>query len=244
MAGVINNRNDTYQHRNSQENKNDSIASSKILVKTIREKILQLKDVATCEEYEPNDDNLRIKGAPAVRLPNGKLVIAPDLKCTSKSGKVFWVEVKDKCQRFYKPDTGADLHQILGFYQINNELDEPVLMIFQDAALNACFAKTADDTAKQRFTTRWNLFGGQPYGNWFCNCIQQNSKFHYPLLALEKSRDNEMYIFYFSVYNLQPINFEQIFSTIPSASNNIKISAFSQTQEKYLNEEELSLLSY
>jgi hypothetical protein len=115
MAGVLNNRNNTYRHTNQQEEKGKSIISSKTLVSIIKEKILQIQNVASCEQYEP-DESLRVNGAPAVRLPSGKLAIAPDLKCTLQNGKIFWVEVKDKCQRFYKPDTGADLHQILGFY--------------------------------------------------------------------------------------------------------------------------------
>ena len=130
---------------------------AKNLVEKIQKQILKVKEVVSCEQYEP-DESSRINKAPAVKLPNGKLVIAPDLRCQLNNNKTFWIEVKDKCQRFFKPDTGADLHQILGFYQINNELNEPVLMIFQDASKDDCCVTTNKKKnllAFKNFKKRW-----------------------------------------------------------------------------------------
>lgn len=205
---VINNRNNTYIHtHNKQENKNASISSSKILVETIQKIILKTKRVISCEQYEPNQ-SLRINKAPAVRLPNGKLVIAPDLKCKLDNNKIFWIEVKDKCQRFFKPDTGADLHQLLGFYQINNELNEPVLMIFKDASRDDCNVVTnKNKNIENNFIKRWELFNGEPYGEWLNNCLILDKRNKYPLVAFERSRKIPIFIFYFYINNLKKINF-------------------------------------
>lgn len=245
MAGVLNNRNGAYQHADQQENKSDSIKASKKLVKAIQNKVKSIDGIQTCEQYEPSQD-LRIHNAPAVRLPNEKLVIAPDLKCTTNDGKIFWIEVKDKCQRFFRPDTGADLHQILGFYQINNILNEPVLMIFRDDTLQQCYGKNADDSSKTQFKKRWDLFQGEPYGNWIDQCILPSNPPRYPLLSFEKSRGMHMYIFYFHVNNLKTIDFESIPYNIPSKSANSSIMAYRKNVDDQMElhaEEDLKMLS-
>lgn len=79
---IHNNRTDDYGHQDGvQANKEDSIKISKKLVSEIKKLIEPY--VQSCEEYEPDKD-LRINGAPAVKVQNGKLVIAPDIKCISK----------------------------------------------------------------------------------------------------------------------------------------------------------------
>jgi hypothetical protein len=208
---VHNNRSQTYIHTKEQENKNDSISTSKKLVKDIQKIFLENQEILSCEEYEP-DDSLRINGAPAIKLPNGKLVIAPDLKCKMIDGTIFWIEVKDKCQRFFKPDTGADLHQVLGFYQINKLLKEPVLMVFKDASFNECSVsgENISDELKLKYKNRWNLFKGLPYANWLNNCLSIDNLNKYPMINEEKSRNISMYIFYFHINSFKLLDVKEV----------------------------------
>jgi hypothetical protein len=223
---IHNNREDDYGHKNrAQARKDDSIAQSKKLVNEV--KALFKPYLQSCEEYEPEDD-LKISGAPAVKIGD-KLVIAPDLKCISKDGIVFWIEVKDKCQRFYKPDTGADLHQVLGWYQINKQLKEPVLLIFQDSTIEKCTVKkptNMDDTTyknlKESFEGRWGKFNGKLYGNWLQVCIKKNTINKYPIIAEERSRDMSMTIAYFHLDTMMTIE-EGIESLVAEAKNNCQI---------------------
>lgn len=246
MSGVVNNRNDAYKHSSEQEKKDESLTGSKNLVKIIQRRLQQLDNIACCVEYEP-DMSLRIAGAPAVRLPNGKLVIAPDLRCLLKDGRTFWVEVKDKCQRFYKPDTGADLHQILGFYQINKILHQPVLMVFQDAKEEECLVKNANETQKKKFKQRWLKFEGEPYGGWIKECLTLDKNNNYPLVAFEKSRTVPIFIFYFSVYKLKKLDFTNILSTInDSCRIDTEIAAYRKMVDNGMelcNKKDLEMLS-
>ncbi|MDX4028315.1 hypothetical protein [Aliarcobacter skirrowii] len=202
----INERNDTYKHENGlQEKKENSITNSKSLVTKVEQLFKAHPDIKKITLYEP-DNTLRINGAPAVKLPNGKLVIAPDLLCELHNGNFFWIEVKDKCQRFYKNDTGADIHQILGFYQIDYCCNQPVLMVFQDSTLERCTVKNASEDLKEKFKKRWQKFGGEPYGNWLRNSLILDTTTKYPMIAKEKSRELDMYIFYFDISVFSKLN--------------------------------------
>lgn len=230
---IHNNRTDDYGHQDGvQANKEDSIKISKKLVSEIKKLIEPY--VQSCEEYEPDKD-LRINGAPAVKVQNGKLVIAPDIKCISKKGEVFWIEVKDKCQRFYQPDTGADLHQVLGWYEINKELQEPVLLVFKDASESECTAKKLEnmqqamyDNKLEIFKQRWNRFSGALYGNWLSKCITFSNEPKYPFVTLERTRNMPINIFYFHVDNMLKIedNIKSIFDSLTTAKNISEIKAY------------------
>jgi hypothetical protein len=134
------------------------------------------------------------------------LAIAPDLRCTTHSGKVFWIEIKDKSQRFYYPDTGGDLHQALGWYNINKHLNEPVFMLFKDPELEKCFAKRATEKDKEIFTERWEKFAGESFGNWLSNCLVYSKENRYPIVSYDSSRNKEMFIMYFHTDTMRRIS--------------------------------------
>jgi hypothetical protein len=197
---ITNERNGDYTSQNKEQlGKADSVKISKTLVRQVYDLVLPLVEV--CEEYEP-DKTLRLSGAPAVKI-NEKLVIAPDLKCTTKNGNIFWIEVKDKCQRFFMPDTGADVHQVLGWYDINKYNKEPVLVIFRDPPLEKCVVGGQNT---DKYTERWNKFSGQPYGNWLSNLLVLNNRTSYPKLYPERSRQDVMHICYFHIENMISID--------------------------------------
>src|SRR5436189_1938943 len=107
----LNERKDYDAQAESQASKENSLTQAKGLAESIRQAVLPFVKECICFEGE-----VKLGSAPAVKLPNGKLSIAPDLKCTTHNDNVFWIEVKDKCQRFYFDDTGADLFQVKGWY--------------------------------------------------------------------------------------------------------------------------------
>lgn len=96
-----------------QANKSASISQSGHFVRQIMSAVEPHLDICTYFESEA-----KLGSAPAVELPSGRVVIAPDILCRTNQGSVFWIEAKDKCQRFYKPDTGADIHQVYGWYKV------------------------------------------------------------------------------------------------------------------------------
>ena len=241
------NQNKKYNNCDSvQASKEKSLLISKDLVKDVKE--LFSPYLSSCELYEPNE-NLRIKNAPAVRV-NERLVIAPDIKCITNSGKVFWIEVKDKAQRFYYSDTGADLHQVLGQYDINKYLNEPVLVVFKDPDLNSCIPKKASKPSIDKFRKRWELFGGNLYGGWLCDLLFCNNKLKYPCVFEEKSRELKMNILYFDINKMSKIDEPHKF--IKNINNNIiqELEVFQmeycngKKNKKRLKESELRGLSY
>lgn len=204
-------RRDDYGHgKYTQAPKDISIVKSKALVLEIQKALEPF--VCSCEIYKSEES---IHNAPAVRIAGNQLVIAPDLKCVSKGEKVFWVEVKDKSQRFYYPDTGADLHQVLGWYDIWKHLEEPVLLVFRDPPLDSCIPKaTTTNSEKKQFEKRWRCFGGKPYGNWLSHCLLVEER--YPRIFAERSRDMDMYIFYFHISRMTLLHdrWEQVISDL------------------------------
>lgn len=203
---MVLNKNDRYKHSGKfQASKKYSLGKSKELVKEIQSMFKPyLKE---CEEYEPNE-KLRIHGAPAVMLPSQNLAIAPDLKCLTHDNRTFWIEVKDKAQRFFFPDTGADLHQVLGWYDINRFLNEPVLVIFKDPDYESCLPKgEVKDSYIKNFKNRWNKFEGSYYGNWLNELMKLDYKLKYPCIFTdERSREMEMNILYFHVNKMKKID--------------------------------------
>jgi len=219
---TLNDRTDYTDGNNSQLNKKDSVAGSKLLVTKI---IKELEDyLESCLEYEPDDPKLRINNAPAVELPSHELVIAPDIKCKTKAGEIFWIEAKDKCQRFYPPDTGADLHQVLGWYKINKYLSEPVFLVFQDASLEDCSEEKAKPYEKNQFKKRWDLFKGNMYGAWLSELLIVSDSPKYPKIFFESTRSTPIYILYFYVKQMSTINnWEEIIGNVPESINDLQV---------------------
>lgn len=212
---VINQRNE-YGGDGWQAGKRFSVSKSKTLVSEVQALVSPF--LKECLPYTPPKEDC-IGDAPAVRLSTGKLAIAPDLRCVTLAGKVFWIEVKDKAQRFYFPDTGADLHQVLGWYDIEKDSGEPVLVIFRDPALESCLPR--ENVAADRlaaFKSRWERFSGKFYGNWLSTCLERHPK--YPRIMTERSREMEMNILYFPVSSMRLLegNWKEIFAELDSAS--------------------------
>lgn len=212
---VINQRRE-YGGEDWQAGKQFSVKKSKALVSEVQALVSPF--LKECLPYTPPKEDC-IGEAPAVRLPDGRLAIAPDLRCVSLAGKTFWIEVKDKAQRFYFPDTGADLHQVLGWYDIEKDCSEPVLVAFRDPALESCLPRgyvTADRLAS--FKSRWSRFSGKFYGDWLSSCLQSIPG--YPRIMHEKSREMEMNILYFPVNSMRLLdgNWKEIFAELDTNS--------------------------
>lgn len=198
---IHNARTEDYGHTDGkQASKKSSIEKAEKFVEKIKNLISP--HLKVCETYKPGKE-LRINGAPAVRLPDGKLVIAPDLRCTTHSGKVFWVEAKDKCQRGAFPDTGGDLHQVLGWYQISSKLREPVLLVFQDPPLEQGILRITSSEDLVDYKERWARFKGEPYGNWLSICLEP--KDCYPQIFWNSSREVPLFILYFHVNTMKTL---------------------------------------
>ncbi|WP_300902588.1 hypothetical protein [uncultured Clostridium sp.] len=227
---ALNNNHKYNKNSYRQAGKDFSIDKSKELVREIIDSIKS--DLKVYVEYEP-ENNLRLCKAPAVKLPDGSLAIAPDIYCETLSGEVFWIEVKDKPQRVFFPDTGADLHQVLGWYNINKQLNQPVFIIFKDPALDECLPKyEIDSKVKERFQKRWSLFNGEIYGGWLSTLIELDNVKEYPCIFTERSRDLVMNIMYFNICKMKKL--DNIVSSIAEIPRNI-----SQLQV-YLREEDKS----
>lgn len=228
-----------------QSDKVSSVKKSKELVNEVYNLVkTHLKE---CEIYEPNNE-LRIHDAPAVKLPSGKLAIAPDIRCKTSNNKIFWIEVKDKAQRVYFPDTGADLHQVLGWYDINKELEQPVLIIFKDPDCNSCLPRNpVKKDVEERFKERWNKFQGEMYGEWLSIllCLDEDKK--YPCVFEERSRNIKMNILYFQVSKMRKIK-DELEDIIKNVDMNIKdIQVYKRNEDKsksLLEEKELRKLAY
>lgn len=200
---ALNQRQTYAAEHDTQATKSRSLSQAKALVLSVQAQLAP--HLKSCEIYEP-DQAHRIAGAPAVNI-GGQLMIAPDLRCVTHDGQVFWVEVKDKSQRMAHPDTGADLHQCLGWYMLNRVLGQPVFLLFQDPAdpreglsANASAAQRAD------YTERWGRFGGKPYGAWIGDAIKPKSG--YPFVSQDRSRNKPMSILYFAIDRMRPVEFE------------------------------------
>ncbi|MDO8591016.1 MAG: hypothetical protein Q7R65_03510 [bacterium] len=154
--------------------------------------------------------------APAVELSSGKLVIAPDIRCTTFSDRVFWVEAKDKSQRFFKPDTGADLFQVYGWYQVWKDFNEPVFVVFKDPEYEQCLPrKEVSAELKHEFRIRWEMFKGLPYGGWLSQILDEDKG--YPQIFVERTREMPMYIFYFLVHNMaNKVDWDEVINEVES----------------------------
>jgi hypothetical protein len=231
------NRRAKYVDHMGRQPKQDSVRQSNELVYAIK-KILEEAGLKCQLAEEVKDGN--ISGAPAIQLPDGRLVLAPDLYCEYK-GRRFWVEVKDKCQRFFYEDTGINLQELVSFYDVQQQREEPILLIFQDDSLEECLAKNAENEKKERYRIRWQKFGGKPYGNWLENLLQ--APFPYPLMSKDHSRRVAMYIVYFPVNLMHSL--ETILSTFLQDPKNVtntseraslKLYTFAQMHEEDIRE--------
>lgn len=240
---ILNNNKRYTLTRDTQAEKDFSISKSKELVKVIIE--LMSPHLKVCKEYEPDSNDLRINKAPAVRLPDGELAIAPDIYCKTKNDEIFWIEVKDKAQRFYFSDTGADLHQVLGWYEINKQLNQPVLIIFKDPDFEDCLPSAPSKETKDRFKIRWELFNGKFYGNWLNNLITLDSATKYPCIFKERTRAQSINIMYFNIFSMNEIDYTFI-KKLPKEIKNLQcyIRQENKTKELITNIKEIYSYSF
>ncbi len=193
MAAALNRRKHYTDSSITQGDKINSINKSKEFVEEVIKTFSPFLKV--CIEY---DGETKINGAPAVDLGDNKKAIAPDVYCELNDNRKFWIEVKDKPQRFFHPDTGADIFQVLGWYYISKIRKEPILVIFKDPDLNSCLPNfKVDKNLIEKFTLRWENFGGHMYGNYLSELLQISDG--YPKISEERSRDLSISIFYFSI---------------------------------------------
>lgn len=196
---TLNTRKDYDDATDGQGSKKYSLRKASEFVKSIHERISP--HLHECIYYESQKTS---GNAPCVELPDGTLAIAPDLRCTTKEGNVFWIEVKDKSQRFYHPDTGADVFQVSGWYNIFKYFGEPVFVLFKDPDFNSCLPRNPDTQRKEQFKVRWDKFSGNPYGGWLSDLLILDGK--YPRVFEERSRTSKMYILYFSILKMNRID--------------------------------------
>jgi len=164
--------------------------------------------------YRPDSKKLYIGNAPAIYVdtPKGrKLVIAPDLRCSLLDETYMWVEVKDKPQRFFYPDTGCDAHQYVGFWSVNKYKREPVLMLFTDPPLEEMIGlKGLSQDVRESFIRRWKRFAPDDmpvfYGNWIKILAEFDGKSKYPKCFHERSRDKPMKIIYMDIEKMMPFS--------------------------------------
>lgn len=205
---TLNQRKEYDDNTEGQGSKKNALVKANDFVDTVMSGIGPL--LAACTKYE---SELKLSNAPAVQLPGGKLAIAPDVKCVTKKGKVFWIEVKDKSQRFFYPDTGADLFQVYGWYNIAKFYGEPVYVLFKDPAFESCLPEKTDPVKKEQFRKRWDLFGGAPYGGWLSDLLVPDER--YPRIFPERSRELFMYILYFRVARMKKTTgWEQVIAMV------------------------------
>ncbi|PKD45289.1 hypothetical protein [Rhodohalobacter barkolensis] len=195
---TLNSRKDYIDSEASQGSKSNSLELAHQFVKEIHSDIAPL-----LQECIIFDSEKTLGNAPAVEIPNDKLAIAPDIRCTTHEGNVFWFEVKDKSQRFYYPDTGADLFQVYGWYNINKHYSEPVFVLFKDPPFDSCIPKTPSEKNLEKFKPRWSKFNGKPYGAWLSQLLELNN--NYPRIFNERSRNQQMPILYFLISQMQPV---------------------------------------
>ncbi|MDD5546405.1 MAG: hypothetical protein PHO67_04510 [Candidatus Omnitrophica bacterium] len=232
---TLNKRNDYGDYQFGQADKGNSLTKATDFVKEIVKDASPFLDA--CEYY---NSEKKLGKAPAVELPGGKLVIAPDVICRTKKGNIFWIEAKDKSQRFYKPDTGADLFQVYGWYKVWSKLNQPVFIVFKDPDFDSCLPrKTVDRKLVETFKKRWELFKGRPYGGWLNTLLVLQEQ--YPQIFAERSRDIPMFIFYFLVYLMQGnITWEKIINDLDSDTiGDIQKEISAYFEGRLINENEI-----
>ena len=233
---TLNSRKDYIDGDDAQGSKSHSLILANQFAKEIQATVAPL--LTECVIY---NSEKTLGKAPAVELPNGKLAIAPDIRCVTHSGKVFWFEIKDKAQRFYYPDTGADLFQVYGWYNINKFYDEPVFVLFKDPSLKSCLPRNPSELRLKEFKARWLKFNGNPYGGWLGNLLILND--NYPRIFDERSRELRMHILYFLVNSMKPIEdwkvlIDEVENGIASRVG-VSFEAYSHPSNRLLNEIEI-----
>lgn len=203
-----------YSTSQRQKDKPETIEAASQKVIEAKEFIQETKMFPTVSVYKPKKADSYIRDAPAVKIstPKGeKLVIAPDILCKLSNGDTIWVEVKDKPQRFYYPDTGCDEHQFMGYWAINRYRKEPVLFLFIDPPLSEMDLSGLNPRVKENFIRRCKRFvgkNGEPvfYGHWVSYLTKFDKQTGYPKCFPERSRDIPMNIIYFEVRKMVPFH--------------------------------------
>lgn len=236
---ALNRRKDYSKSSTKQGDKESSLKKSKDFVREVISIFSPFLKV--CNEYEGDS---KINGAPAVDLGEDKKAIAPDVYCELKDGRKFWIEVKDKPQRFFHPDTGADIFQVLGWYYISKLRKEPVLVIFRDPDLNSCLPGfKVDKSLIDKFTLRWELFSGKYYGNYLSELLHFSK--NYPKISEERSRNLTLSIFYFSINKMIDLstNTSKLIDDLTSNYDDYvvkdELEAFSEIDNKKVGEKRI-----
>jgi len=198
---------DRYQEENKQK---DKIETKKLSEEPVDKAISLLEKTGKfniLDKYEPKENKYYRNGAPIVKLPGRKLkhgALAPDIRGELKNGSKIWVEVKDKSQRIFYPDTGCDIHQFIGFWTVNKFLEEPVLMMFKDPPLDDIeLPNYLKESKKRQYLKRVRNFyvNGEPgfYGNWLSTLCDFDEDNKYPHCWKQWSRNIPMKIVYFEI---------------------------------------------
>jgi hypothetical protein len=190
-----------------QKDKLQSTEASKLKVMDACSLLEKTGAFLAVEPYEPKNQDLYIGDSPGVYVDipekGSQLVVAPDIKCKLKVGDIIWVEVKDKPQRVYHPDTGCDIHEWLSFWYINKYRKEPVLFMFIDPPLDEINLGGIRANVRENFIKRYARFApeGKPafYGNWLSHLACYDERIKYPKCSFERSRHIPMKIVYFHV---------------------------------------------
>jgi len=173
------------------------------------------------ERYVPTDRSLYRRGSPIVPLPDRapeEGALAPDLMGSASDGTRIWVEVKEKTQRAFYPDTGCDMHQFIGFWTINHVMAEPVLMMFIDPPIKEIqLPKTLKGSKRTDYLDRLRRFSvdGEPafYGGWLSDLASYDPSTKYPRCYLQWSRKIPMRIVYFEIRKMRS------FKDVPALSS-------------------------
>jgi len=202
---------DKYQKAGEQLDKDATVQIAEKTVDDALALLIETNEFLNISKYEPEEESLYIKDSPIVQIESNDGIIkaiAPDIRGELKSGKTIWVEVKDKSQRAFYPDTGCDIHQFIGFWSINKFLMEPVLMMFIDpSSEDISFPPKLKGSKKTDYIQRLEKFriGNEPvfYGNWLSFLSKYEVDTHYPLCSHERSRTIPMQIVYFKISKMK-----------------------------------------
>lgn len=216
MKKTLSGRNGYSKENGTQEDKGKTLRLANPKESEVMGILAETGLFSVIESYEAKE--FLSGNTPAIKVKTGEneeLVCAPDIRCFINEKDFFWVDVKDKPQRFFGPDTGCDIHQYISYYKINKYNKEPVLLFFKDPPLNALLSNIDNfnigdkrkEQIKKDFSYRWNLFAsdGKPYwyGNWLDFLSLYSDELGYPLCLTHRSRDMEMDICYMNVFLMQ-----------------------------------------
>ncbi|MBU4502210.1 MAG: hypothetical protein KKA79_06445 [Nanoarchaeota archaeon] len=213
---------DKYQKAGKQLDKDSTVQIAEKTVDVALALLEETDEFINISKYEPEEETLYIRDSPIVQIESSDGIIkaiAPDIRGEMKSGITIWIEVKDKSQRAFYPDTGCDIHQFIGFWNINKYLKEPVLMMFIDPSPEDIgFPPKLKGSKKTDYIQRLKKFriGEVPvfYGNWLSVLSKYEVATQYPLCCHERSRTIPMQIVYFEISKMKRLGASREIQTL------------------------------